>query len=163
MSHEITALVAAEPIDVDKAARLDLRARLVHEHVTVLPIDYHYSAYWAARRGVPGHLDVPAGLNLIFPREFVLLDLVREITSLVEPRFAIIQTEYFTAGNQWAVAFRGSTRLTGQDASINDALAVLGVRAAAPLDEFDTIGLGGYRGNPDYLDAYLELCDELGV
>ncbi|MBB2909791.1 hypothetical protein FHS43_001037 [Streptosporangium becharense] len=31
------------------------------------------------------------------------------------------------------------------------------------MDEFDTIGLGTFRSNPDHRDRYIELCDELGV
>lgn len=139
---------------------MDLRPLLVHEHVTVLPIDHYYSEYWAIRRGARESLDVPDDVPVTFPYEVVLLHLVREVTGVAEPRFAIIQTEYFGgAGEQWAVAFRGATRVSGETATtINRALAMLGVRAEPPLDEFDTIGLGHHRDNPEYLDRYRDLA-----
>lgn len=61
------------------------------------------------------------------------------------------------------VAFDGGERLTSDRASINQALAVLGVRATASTDQFEVIGLVGFRHRPQYLDAYVELCEELGV
>ena len=30
-------------------------------------------------------------------------------------------------------------------------------------DEFATVGLGRHRRSPEYLDRYVDLCDELGV
>lgn len=153
------ALVVADPVDGERAAAVDLRPRLVHGHVTVLPIDPCYSEYWAVRRDARAPLDLPADVPVIFPHEMVLADLVREVTGLAEPRWAIIQTEYFGGtGDQWAVVFHGATREPGDALSINAALAALGVRAVPPHDEFDTIGLGGYRHNPEYLDRYADLA-----
>jgi hypothetical protein len=158
VGHSICALVVAEPVDEERAAAVDLRPMIVHEHVTVLPIDHYYSEYWAIRRDARASLDLPRDLPVTFPYEVVLLDLVREVTGVAEPLFAIIQTDYSGgAGSQWAVAFRGAARLTGETTSINQALATLGVRAKTPYDEFDTIGLGGYRTNPEYLERYLDL------
>ncbi|MFC3980481.1 hypothetical protein [Streptosporangium jomthongense] len=164
MGHHICALVVAGRIDADRARSVGLRAELVRDGVSVLPIDHYFSAYWAATRDRDTRLDLPEGLPATFPGETVLCDLVREVTGAEEPRFAIIQTEYFAGfGDQWAVAFAGERRLTTCQASINDALALLGVQASPPMDEFDTIGLGTYRSNPDHLDRYADLCDELGV
>lgn len=41
---------------------------------------------------------------------------------------------------------------------INEALQYLGVQKQLPLDEFDTVGLGQYRGSDKYFDdeKYLE-------
>jgi hypothetical protein len=159
VGHSICALVVAEPVNGGPAAAADLRPRLVHEHITVLPIDHYYSEYWAILRDARASLDLPRDLPATFPCEVVLLDLVRKVTGVAEPLFAIIQTDYFGgAGSQWAVAFRGAARLTGETTSINQALATLGVRARPPHDEFDTIGLGGYRANPEYLERYLDLA-----
>ncbi|MFD0884384.1 hypothetical protein ACFQ08_07435 [Streptosporangium algeriense] len=164
MGHHICALVVAGQVDAERARSVGLHAELVHDDISVFPIDHHFSAYWAATRGGDAWLDLPGGLPATFPGEAVLRDLVREVTGTDEPRFAIIQTEYFAGlGGQWAVAFAGERRLTADQASINDALAVLGVRASATADEFDVIGLGGFRSNPDHLDHYADLCDELGV
>ncbi|MBB4920590.1 hypothetical protein [Streptosporangium saharense] len=164
MGHHICALVVAGRIDAERADAVGLRARLTHDDITVFPIDHYFSAYWAAIRGRDAQLDLPDGLPATFPGEAVLCDLAREVTGADEPRFAIIQTEYFAGfGDQWAVAFAGEKRLTADRASINDALAVLGVRASESADEFDVIGLADFRSNPDHLERYADLCDELGV
>ncbi|GAA2908919.1 hypothetical protein GCM10010517_75370 [Streptosporangium fragile] len=165
MPHRICALVVAGSVDVERAHSVGLHARLVHDGISVFPIDHCFSTYWAAVRGNGALLDLPRrGLPGLFPREAVLCDLVREVTGADEPRFAIVQTEYFGGvGGQWAAAFAGERRLTTDGASINEALAALGVRASASMDEFDVIGLGEFRSNPDYLDRYADLCDELGV
>lgn len=122
MGHTICALVVAAPVDEDRAAAVDLRPRLVHEHVTVLPVDHAYSEYWARERDARHSLDLPAGLPGTFPFEVVLADLVREVTGVAEPLWAIIQTDYFGGYGH------------------------------------DTIGLGGYRHNPEYLDRYADLA-----
>lgn len=31
------------------------------------------------------------------------------------------------------------------------------------MDEFEVIGLTGFRHNPEYLDVYVGLCEELGL
>ncbi|WP_330241185.1 hypothetical protein [Streptomyces sp. NBC_00525] len=164
MSHNICALIVAGGVDVDQARTVGLRAAFVREGVSVFPIDHFFSAYWAAVRGNSARLDLPDGLSDTFPTEAVLRDLVCEVTGTGRPQFAIIQTDYFGGlGGQWAAAFRGEERLTPAGASINQALAALGVRATDSLDEFDVIGLGEFRRNPDFLENYVDLCDELGV
>ncbi|MFD6229375.1 hypothetical protein ACFWFZ_21255 [Streptomyces sp. NPDC060232] len=167
MSHTICALVVAGQVDTQWAGSLGLRATLTYEDISVFPIDHYFSAYWAATRGNDAQLDVPDGIlaeSVTFPSEAVLHDLVREVTGGHRPRFAIVQTEYFGgAGRQWAVAFDGEERLSPDGASINQALAALGVMATATADEFDVIGLGRFRSNPDHLAAYAALCDELGA
>lgn len=47
--------------------------------------------------------------------------------------------------------------------SINEALRALGVSRRKGVDEFDTGGLGADRHSPEYLERYVELCNELGV
>ncbi|WP_326657402.1 hypothetical protein [Streptomyces sp. NBC_00385] len=164
MSHRVCALVVTGRVDTERALSLGLRAVLAHDGISVFPIDHYFSAYWAAKRGNSALLDLPDGLTVLFPTEAVLHDLVREVTGTDRPLFAIIATDYFGgAGGQWAVAFDGEDRVTPDRASVNQALAALGVRATASRDEFDVIGLGGFRSNPDYLEAYVDLCDELGV
>lgn len=80
MSHEICALVIAGPVDAQKAHSVGLRAELVHEGVSVFPVNHYFSSYWAAKRGNSALLDLPDGLSLLFPTEAVLRDLVREVT-----------------------------------------------------------------------------------
>lgn len=164
MSHSVCALVVTGRVDTERAHSVGLRAVLAHDSISVFPIDHYFSAYWAAKRGNSTLLDLPDGLTGLFPDEAVLRDLVREATGTDRPLFAIIATDYFAGtGGQWAAAFHGEDRLTPDRASINQALAALGVRATASMDEFDVIGLGDFRSNPDYLEAYVGLCDELGV
>ncbi|GIH99959.1 hypothetical protein [Planobispora takensis] len=165
MPHRICALVIAGEVDAERARAVGLHAVLLHEGIGVFPVDHYFSAYWAATRGNEASLDLPARCRTgVFPAEAVLYDLVREVTGTDEPLFAIIQTEYFGGvGDQWAAAFAGERRLTTDEASINEALAALGVRASGAADEFDVIGLGTFRSNPDHLDRYGDLCDELGV
>lgn len=164
MGHQICAMVVAGPTDRALAESLDLRALGTHGDLTVFPIDHYYSAYWAARRGSRDVLDVPDGLVATFPREAVLRDIAGEVTGHAEPRFAIVQTEYFGGvGEQWAVAFHGQRRLTGEQTSINAALAALGVTRSSTMDEFDTVELSAFRHNPEYLDRYVDLCAEHGL
>ncbi|MFJ7130362.1 hypothetical protein [Streptomyces sp. NPDC098101] len=164
MSHEICALVVTGQVDAPRARSVGLRAVLVHDGLSVFPINHYFSAYWAAKRRNSASLDLPEGLSLLFPTEAVLCDLVREVTGTDRPRFAIIETHYFAGvGHQGAVVFDGEDRLATDPTSINQALAALGVRATSAMDEFDVIGLAGFRSNPEYLDAYAELCEELGV
>ncbi|TXS38729.1 hypothetical protein [Streptomyces sp. OR43] len=164
MSHRVCALVVTGRVDTERARSVGLRAVLVHDGISVFPIDHYFSAYWAARRGNSALLDLPDGLTVLFPTEAVLHDLVREVTGTDRPLFAIIATDYFAGtGGQWAVAFDGENRVTPDRASVNQALAALGVRATTSRDEFDVIGLSGFRSNPDYLEAYVDLCDDLGV
>lgn len=44
-----------------------------------------------------------------------------------------------------------------------EALKYLGVEKGEHHDEFDAVGLGKYRSNPDYLEKYRDLADELGI
>jgi len=98
-----------------------------------------------------------------FPTEGVIRAVACELTQLPTPRFAVIMSDYFGGvGEQWAIAFEGE-RALASGGSINAALRELGVVRAAGLDEWDTIGLADYRSQPDHLDVFVDLCDELGV
>lgn len=164
MGHHITALVIAAPYDRAVAEAHDLRERLAWQGVVVFPIDHFWSAYWQAKRGdVDGTLAVPPGDHLL-PSEGAIRAIVRELTGLPAPRFAVIYSDYFGGvGSQAAIAYEGDRALLGARATVDQALHELGVRCEAGQDEWDTIGLASYRRNPDYLDRYRELCDELGV
>ena len=135
--------------------------------LSLVPLTHYYTAYWQARRGETGQLDLPAGLPSIFPSERVVLSLAAAVTHAADcariPTFALVMTDYFGGtGDQWACVFTAGQRIGGIR-DINDALRVLGVRAVAGADEFDTVGLGRHRHAPDYLERYEDLCDDLGV
>lgn len=63
---------------------------------------------------------------------------------------AKITTDYFGGfGEQTAKLFVNNKRVLDGD-SINEALRQMGVIRKDGMDEFDTIGLGGYRSNQDF-------------
>lgn len=165
MPHHITALAIAAPYDKEVATSYGLVERLTYQHVTLFPIDHYWSAYWQAKRGdVDGVLGGPSGIGGLLPHEGVVRAIVRELTGLPAPRFAVIQSDYFGGdGDQWAIVFEGERCLLDANAKVNAALRELGVIRRAGNDEWDTIGLADYRRNPEHLDRYRELCDELGV
>ena len=131
--------------------------RLAWQHVTVFPISHYWSGYWQVKRGkVDGRLHSPPGSHLL-PTA-----IAREITGLPAPRFAVIFADYFGGnGDQFAVAYEGARLLAGD--RVNAVLRELGVVHVAGLDEWDTIGLADYRHNPEHLDKFEELADEIGA
>jgi hypothetical protein len=163
MSHCICALVISNRYDHEIARSFGLHERLAYGSLSLLPISHYWSAYWQAKRGdVDGKL-AAEGVPGIFPTDGVIRAVACELTHLPTPRFAVIMSDYFGGiGDQWAIAFEGERALTSVG-SVNAALRELGVVRAEGLDEWDTIGLGGYRSQPDHLDAFVDLCDELGV
>jgi hypothetical protein len=164
VGHNICALVVADPVDVEAARRLDLVPVALTPNLTLLHIDHYYSAYWQAVRGRSGVLDVPRDHASIFPTETVLADLAAELLGTPLPRFAVILTDYFGGnGEQWACLFEGERRVSPDTARINDVLQMLGVVAARGRDEFDTVGLGDHRRQPEQLERYVELCEEVGA
>lgn len=164
MGHNITAIVIADAFNAGVAERLDLVAVPLLAPLTLFHLDHYYSAYWQAVRGCTTHLDIPSEFPGVFPHEGIVAKLVAELTGIEAARFALIQTEYFGGvGDQWACAFSGERRETGTSATINDALRFLGVVRGSNLDELDTVGLGEHRRSPEYLERYVDLCDELGV
>ncbi len=165
MSHAICALVIVGNYDRDIAGKMDLRAIASYEDVSVMPIDHYYSTFWAADSSVGGELDVPMHVPSTFPRDKVLLQFMRDMTGKSEPKFAIVQTEYDSGkshhdGAQWAAAFVGARRISGDHASINEALRAIGVGRRYPKDEFDTIGLSAFWQNPRHLEKYRAWCTE---
>jgi hypothetical protein len=163
VGHNITAIVIADAFKAEVAKTFDLVAVPLTSPLTLFHLDHYYTAYWQAVRGCTKQLDVPSEFPGVFPREGIVAQLVFDL-SVESPRFAIIQTEYFGgAGGQWACAFTGEHRKTGASATINDALRMLGVVRQGNQDEFDCVGLGAHRSQPEYLERYVGLCDELGV
>lgn len=164
MAHSITAIVIVGAFEPEVARNLDLVPVPLSSPLTLFHIDHYYTAYWQAFRGCTAQLDVPPEFPSVFPREGIVVQLVAELTGLETAKFALIHTEYFGgAGDQWACAFTGAQRDSGPNATINDALRMLGVMRRGHLDEFDAVGLGAHRMPPEYLGRYVGLCDELGV
>ncbi|GAA3390505.1 hypothetical protein [Cryptosporangium minutisporangium] len=166
MGHSITALLVPEPYDERAARAWDVVGVPLPAGLRLVHLDHYYSAYWQARRGVTARLDVPPDFPGTFPREGVVAELAAAVAGTTpsdELTFALLMTDYFGGiGEQWACAFAAGNRVPSVR-DINGVLRVLGVRAVAGSDEFDTVGLGQHRTSPAYLERYPDLCDELGV
>jgi hypothetical protein len=163
MGHSMCAILLKGAFDGQRAAAYDLFGSALGHDITLFHIDHYYTACWQKQLDVQGSLQAP-GACAIFPDEAVIAVLMSTITGRPDPLFAVILTDYFGgAGEQWVYVYRGAALVDPQIRSINQALARLGVVARPGLDAFDTIGLGSYRSQPEYLDKYRDLADELGV
>lgn len=165
MGHSITALVLKGDCDAPVMQRYDLRPIGLGFGLQLCHIDHYYAACWQKKMGVHGSLplDLP-DLPAIFPREGALLQIAREVLGTPKPQFAVIMTEYLGGvGGQWAQVYCGGDIARDSLHTINNALRFLGVVAQPGKDEFDTVGLDGLRENPEYLEKYVDLADELGV
>ncbi|WP_067900299.1 hypothetical protein [Nocardia vaccinii] len=86
-----------------------------------------------------------------------------ELATRPDSTFAVVLTDYFGGiGEQWAAVSVDGGPVRSVNA-INTALRALGIRATAGSDEFDTVGLAAHRSTPDYLNRYIDLCDEFGA
>jgi hypothetical protein len=163
VSHNITGLVLAGPCEPRAVREWDVVEVRLGAGLSLVHLTHYVTAYWQARRGEAGRLDLPPELPPVFPRERVVLSLAAALAGTEDCTFALVMTDYFGGiGGQWACVFTAGRRVGGLR-DINDALRELGVQAAADQDEFDTVGLGLHRHPPDRLDQYADLCDELGV
>ncbi|GGL32568.1 hypothetical protein [Nocardia jinanensis] len=164
MAHAITALILPGPYHADVVDKWDLVPVPLGGDLTLFHLTHYYAAYRQKLLGVEGHFELaPSARELLFPTENVIGVLAAELSARSEATFALVVTDYFAgAGGQGAVVSIDGGPIRPV-ADINGALRVLGVAAREGLDEFDTVGLGDQRSTPDYLDRYVDLCDELGV
>ena len=164
MAHHLTALILKNRYDENQANTYDLHGIDLGYDLTMFPIDHYYTACWQKIMNIEGCLPVQNGHPSLFPNEAVVSVLMSKISGLDEPMYAIIFSDYFGGiGKQWAHVYEGSQLADRYFPTINAALQVLGVTANEGMDEFDTVNLGKYRSQPDYLDKYVDLADELGV
>jgi len=165
MGHSITTLVLNGDCDAAAMQRYDLRPIDLGFRLQLCHIDHYYAACWQKKNGAHEllPLDLP-DLPAIFPREGVLLQIAREVLGTPEPQFAVIMTEFMGGvGRQWAQVYTGGEIAGDSLHTINHALRFLGVVSQPGIDEFDTVGLDRIRHNPEYLEKYVDLADELGV
>ncbi|MBU2664226.1 hypothetical protein KOI35_12055 [Actinoplanes bogorensis] len=154
MGHSISAVIVREPFDAGAAERWDVISAPLDAGLRLIHLSPEYIDYWRSRHGATADLDVPAAFPDEFPRAGFLSALAAAVTGREDPTFAVVLTEYFGGvGDQWACVFVAGRRQE-TDGTINDALRVLGVRAAGDADEFDTVGLGRHRTTPEYLSYY---------
>lgn len=163
MAHRITAILLKGKYIEEKLSQYDLRPVQLESDLTMFFINHYYTEYWQYKIFKErSNLDLDLTLYpIIFPLEKVLSFIMKEI-SLENALFTIIHTDYFGGiGEQYACIFEGYINLDKSIKSINDALKLLGVKRKGSFDEFDSIGLSDYRSEPDYLNKYFDLVDDL--
>lgn len=161
MGHTITAIVLKGNFDIEEAKKYDLFPVKLKFNLTLFYIDGHYSSYWQYKMKTTGFLETNCKEITWFPSEVVISELMKTITSNDDVEFAIIQTEYHGGmGSQNANIYKGRNNANLTAKTINQVLNELGVLKEKGNDEFDTIGLGIYRVNPEYLDKYAELTEK---
>ena len=164
MGHHITAINLKGNYDEKKAESFDLFGKELGFGLTLFHIDHYYSACWQYKLGTAGMIELFNINSSIFPCELALEELMKSISDKAEPQYAIIQTDYFGGlGEQYANVFKYKTNDNPRARTINEALYHLGVRTKSELDEFDMVGLGGIRSQPEFLEKYSDLADEYGV
>jgi hypothetical protein len=150
MSQNIYAVLLQGPFDDEAARALGLHPIPLPQGITLFPLDADSCDRWEETLGVTGHLSDRPLLNCR-----VVHHLMRQVAP--EPLFAVVETDYFGGqGDQAAAVYHGGREVMAPAAAafgpINEALRHLGVRAAAGLDEFDTVGLGRFRDFDDFFD-----------
>lgn len=132
--------------------------------MTPFHIDHYHSACWQYKLKTEGYLDLQNIDCFCFPNEISIAEIIKTISQIEEPQFAIILTDYFGgAGKQCANVFYGQANADTKIKAINEALQHLGVAADRPLNEFDTLGFSKIRSQPEYLEKYAVLADEYGI
>lgn len=161
MGHAITAIVLKGKFDIEKAKNYDLIPVKLKYDLSLFFIDGHYTCYWQYKMRTSGFLETNCKEITWFPSEEVIFELMKNITGNENVRFAIIQTEYHGGmGSQYANIYKGKNNTNLSAKTINQVLCEIGVLKENGMDEFDTVGLGVYRVNPEYLYKYSELTEK---
>ena len=164
MSHNITAILLKGAYHTEKAAVFGLQGRALDFDLTLFHINHFQTACWQYELQTKGYLPLSFEEPSLLPDHAAIAQVVRQITGHEEPLYAVIHTDYFGGyGHQFACIYRGADNIDTTAARINQVLVHLGVVRAGTLDEFDTIGLGDIRSQPDYLDDYGDLAEQYGV
>jgi hypothetical protein len=164
MGHHITAIILQGDYVESTALKYDLVPVKIGYELTMFHIDHYYSAYWQYKLGLSGQLNIGEVDAILFPSEIAIAELIAKISTNTQPRFAIIQTDYFAGlGSQNAAVFLGSENPQPHIRKINQALSFLGSKCTEGLDEFDTAGLSHHRTQPEYLEKYQSLAEDAGL
>jgi hypothetical protein len=147
MGHNISALIAKAPIDVDAAKRFDLPV-FVRNGFAIVALHPEHCDHWTAALGLPNDSFSKMLLDCPVTREFA--------KALGMTRYALIETDYAGGlGTQLAAVYQGSQlEMAPTPDGINAALRMIGVTRAASDDEFDTIGLGRHRDFDELFKKY---------
>ena len=156
MSHIIHAVILKGPYLTDLAEKYDLIGVDLNFGLTMFFIDDDYLAYWEKKLNKSGYLESSCEAK----NKKVIYELMKQI-GLTDPvEYAVIATGYVGGmGDQFANVYRNEVNADLLIRTISAALNHLGVVKGDHVDEFDTVGLGRYRSNPDYLDKYRHMLD----
>jgi hypothetical protein len=152
MTHRIAAVIVNGDIDAEIARQFDMKILALPQGLSLIALDPAYCDHWAVELQMPGFISERPQLNCR-----VVHHMVRAISPRC--RFAVLETEYFGGiGEQCAVVYEGTATLMepreADAGPINEALRLLGLKAASGRDEFETAGLGRWRNFDDLFAAY---------
>lgn len=164
MGHSINAIILKGEYQIKEADNYDLRGVQLDFGLTLFYIDGSFTAYWQKKLEQKGFLESNCDVVTWYPREFVIFHLLKLVSKTEHLEFALILTDYFGGvGQQFANVYKENKNVDFKIDTISKALKYLGVEKGDHYDEFDTIGLGKYRINPDYLGKYRDLASSIGV
>ena len=164
MGHSINAIILKGEYDKEEAKKYDLIEVKLDFNLSMFFINGFYTACWQKKLNTNGFLETNFKGTTWYPKEKVIYKLMKQISKSKEVEFAIILTDYFGGvGQQYADVYKEEKNIDLEINTISKALRYLGVEKGNHHDEFDAVGLANYRSNPDYLDKYIEIADELGV
>lgn len=160
MAHIIDAIVLKGVYNLEEAKKYDLIGVDLDFNLTLFFIDEDFTSYWQKKLNMHGFLET----NNQNPNKMVIYELMKRICEEDQIEYATISTAYVGGmGDQYANVYLNDKNVNLSINTINEALRYLGVQKRDDFDEFDVIGLGRFRRNPDYLSKYNLLLDELGL
>lgn len=164
MPHNICSILLKGGFDQNLAQEYDLLGIRLGFQLTLFPIDVFFTTYWQHKLGCLGTLETNCPQISWYPNEMVIYELMKRITNRDLIQYGIILTDYFGGiGSQYANVFQNEKNLDLKLDTISKMLKQLGVQKGGFFDEFDAVGLGEIRSNPDYLEKYRGLCDDLDI
>ena len=164
MPHAITSIVLKGDYNKKIATDYELIGVDLGIDLTLFFIDGHYTAYWQEKLKIKGNLETNCPEVTWFPNGKIIYHFMKIISKRDVVKYAIIMTDYFGGiGKQFANIFENEKNINLQLNTISKVLKEMGVEKGNHHDEFDAVGLGGYRVNPDYLDKYGKMTFDLGI
>lgn len=164
MPHAICSILLKGSFDQQLAQEYDLLGIPLGFELTLFPIDVNFTTYWQYKLNCQDSLETNCPQIPWYPNEMVIYELMKRITNRDLIEYGIILTDYFGGmGSQYANVFQNEKNLDLQLDTISKVLKQLGVKKGGSFDEFEALGLGKLRSNPDYLEKYRDLCENLGL
>lgn len=149
MGHQLKGVLLQGDYDQAAADGFDLRRVALPQNLTLFFLSWQYCDAWAEKLNIHGHRAATPLYNS---------EVIHHMLATIAPgaRYAMIQTDYFGGhGSQTAAVYQGQDCLQAAG-YINQALALLGVKAGLGRDAFETVGLGQYRHADDWLEDYAD-------